>query len=72
MGLVYHGATASRYAQITVYVDSEFEGDLKLTKDPTWRPRYGFAIYVGNDLVSYAPRQPARSFSRLRMPRSSA
>ena len=53
MGLIYHGATSSRFAQITVWVDSEFGGDLKLVKDPTGRPRYGFAIFVGNDLVSY-------------------
>ena len=53
MGLIYHGATSSRFAQITVWVDSEFGGDLKLAKDPTGRPRYGFAIFVGNDLVYY-------------------
>jgi len=53
MGLIYHGATTSRFAQITVYVDSEFGGDLKLTMNPTGRPRYGFGIFVGNDLVAY-------------------
>ena len=53
MGLIYHGATTSRFAQITVYVDSEFGGDLKLTMNPTGRPRYGFGIFTGNDLVAY-------------------
>ena len=53
MGLIYHGATTSRFAQITVYVDSEFGGDLKLTMNPTGRPRYGFGIFIGNDLVAY-------------------
>jgi len=53
MGLIYHGVTTSRFAQITVYVDSEFGGDLKLTINPTRRPRYGFGIFAGNDLVAY-------------------
>ena len=53
MGLIYHGATTSRFAQITVYIDSEFGGDLKLTINPTGRPRYGFGIFTGNDLVAY-------------------
>ena len=53
MCLIYHGVTTSRFAQITVYVDSEFGGDLKLTINPTRRPRYGFGIFAGNDLVAY-------------------
>ena len=51
MGLTYHGATTDRYAQITVFVDSAFGGDLKLVQKPTGRPRYGFGVFVGNDLV---------------------
>ena len=53
MGLIYRGATTSRFAQVTVYVDSEFGGDLKLSMNPTGRPRYGFGIFTGNDLVAY-------------------
>ena len=56
MGLIYRGATTSRFAQVTVWVDSEFGRDLKLTKDPTGRPRYGFGILIDNDLVAYCTK----------------
>ena len=56
MGLIYRGATTSRFAQVTTWVDSEFGGDLKLTKDPTGRPSDGFGILVGNDLVAYCTK----------------
>ena len=40
-------------------VDSEFGGDLKLTTNPTGRPRYGFGIFTGsNDLVAYRTTKP--------------